>query len=60
MSNLVLGRFIGESIMIGENIEITIVKVNNRGNVRLGINAPKSISIHRKEVYRRIKREESR
>ena len=53
---LVLSRQRDESIMIGDDVEITIVDV--RGDkVRLGITAPKEISVHRKEVYETIKRE---
>ncbi len=53
---LVLSRQKDESIMIGDDVEITIVDV--RGDkVRLGINAPKSIAVHRKEVYEAIQRE---
>jgi carbon storage regulator len=53
---LVLSRQKDESIMIGDNVEITIVDV--RGDkVRLGINAPKEIAVHRKEVYEAIQRE---
>ena len=56
---LVLSRQKDESIMIGDNVEITIVDV--RGDkVRLGINAPREISVHRKEVYETIKREGER
>lgn len=53
---LVLSRKIDESIVIGENIEITVVDV--RGDtVRLGVSAPKSIAVYRKEVYEAIQRE---
>jgi len=53
---LVLSRQKDESIMIGDEVEITIVDV--RGDkVRLGITAPKSIPVHRKEVYEAIQRE---
>ena len=55
---LVLSRCKDESIMIGENVEIVIVNVNG-SKVRLGINAPKNISVHRKEVYEAIKLEKS-
>jgi len=55
---LVLSRHKDESIMIGENVEIIIVDV--RGNkVRLGITAPKDVSVHRKEVYKTIQREKT-
>ena len=53
---LVLSRQRDETIMIGDDIEITIVEI--RGDkVRLGINAPTSVPVHRKEVYQAIKRE---
>ena len=53
-----LSRKSGESIMIGEDIELTIADI--RGNkVRLGITAPKSIPVHRKEVYEAIHREKT-
>ena len=53
---LVLSRQKNESIIIGDDVEITIVDV--RGDkVRLGINAPKKISVHRKEIYEIIQRE---
>jgi len=55
---LVLSRQKDESIMIGDDVEITIVDV--RGNkVRLGIAAPKSIPVHRREVYDAIQREKA-
>ena len=53
---LVLSRQRGESIMIGDDVEVTIVEVRGH-NVRLGIAAPADIPVHRKEVYDRIKRE---
>ena len=53
---LVLSRQRDETIMIGDEIEITVVDI--RGDkVRLGINAPQSVPVHRKEVYEAIKRE---
>jgi carbon storage regulator len=53
---LVLSRQRDQSIMIGDDIEITIVDV--RGDkVRVGINAPRQVSVHRKEVYEAIRRE---
>ncbi|MBA2652075.1 MAG: carbon storage regulator CsrA [Tatlockia sp.] len=53
---LILTRREGEVMTIGENITITVKHI--RGNqVRLGINAPKEISVHRDEVYQRIKEE---
>lgn len=53
---LVLSRQRDQTIMIGDDIEITVVDI--RGDkVRLGINAPPQIPVHRKEVYEAIKRE---
>ena len=55
---LVLSRQKDESIMIGDDVEITIVDV--RGDkVRLGINAPREIPVHRKEIYEAIQREKA-
>ena len=53
---LVLSRQVDETIMIGDDVEVTVVDI--RGDkVRLGISAPKEIAVHRKEVYEAIKRE---
>ena len=54
---LVLSRQKDDSIMIGDNVEITILDV--RGDkVRLGISAPRSVTAHRKEIWEAIKKEE--
>ena len=53
---LVLSRQRDETIIIGDNIEITVVDIRGE-KVRLGINAPAHISVHRKEVYEAMKRE---
>jgi carbon storage regulator len=59
MIMLVLSRQLNESIMIGENVEVVIVKV--QGNqVRLGIKAPPAVSVHRKEVYHAIRKQRPR
>lgn len=53
---LILTRRIGETIMVGDDVSITVLGV--KGNqVRVGVNAPKSIAVHREEIYRRIKDE---
>jgi len=53
---LVLSRQRDETIMIGDDIEITVVDIRGE-KVRLGINAPSHVPVHRKEVYEAIKRE---
>lgn len=50
---LVITRKKGESILIGDNIEVTVVKLDD-GSVKLAINAPKSVSILRKELYNQV------
>ena len=54
---LILTRRVGETVMIGDDIEVTVLGV--RGNqVRLGVKAPREVGVHREEIYNRIKREE--
>ncbi|MGH2319183.1 carbon storage regulator CsrA [Planococcus sp. SE5232] len=53
---LVLGRKEGETIIINDDIEITVTSIEG-DMVRLGINAPKQVTIHRKEVYLEIQEE---
>lgn len=53
---LVLTRLRDETVVIGDDIEVTVVDVRG-GKVRLGIVAPREISVHRKEVYDAIRRE---
>lgn len=54
---LILTRKVGETLMIGDEIEVTILSL--KGNqVRIGVNAPKDVPVHREEIYDRIKREQ--
>ena len=54
---LILTRRVGETVMIGDEVAVTVLRV--KGNqVRLGVNAPKSISVQREEIFQRIKREQ--
>lgn len=53
---LILTRRVGETVMIGDEVTVTVLGV--KGNqVRLGVNAPKDIPVHREEIYERIRRE---
>ncbi|HUK01554.1 MAG TPA: carbon storage regulator CsrA [Steroidobacteraceae bacterium] len=54
---LILTRRVGETVMIGNEVTVTVLGV--KGNqVRIGINAPKTVAVHREEIYERIKREQ--
>ncbi len=54
---LILTRRVGETLMIGDEGTVTVLGV--KGNqVRIGVNAPKDVTVHREEIYERIKREQ--
>lgn len=53
---LVLSRRLGETLIIGDDVKITVLGISGN-QVRLGIAAPKNVSVHREEVYRRIQDE---
>lgn len=54
---LILTRRVGETVMIGNEVTVTVLGV--KGNqVRIGVNAPKDVAVHREEIFERIKREE--
>jgi carbon storage regulator len=53
---LILTRRVGESLMIGDEVNVTVLGI--KGNqVRIGVNAPKNVSVHREEIYQRIQQE---
>lgn len=55
---LILTRRVGETLMIGDAVSVTVLGV--KGNqVRIGINAPKDVAVHREEIFQRIKREQN-
>ncbi|QUX94716.1 carbon storage regulator [Marinomonas sp. CT5] len=54
---LILTRRVGETLMVGDEVSVTVLGV--KGNqVRIGINAPKDVSVHREEIYLRIQKEQ--
>jgi carbon storage regulator len=55
---LILTRRVGETVVIGNDVTVTVLGV--KGNqVRLGVNAPKEVTVHREEIFERIKREQA-
>lgn len=56
---LILTRRVGESLMIGDEVNVTVLGI--RGNqVRIGVDAPKDIPVHRQEIYERIQKEKEK
>ncbi len=55
---LILTRRVGETLMIGDHVTVTVLGVKG-DQVRIGVNAPKDVSVHREEIYERIQKERS-
>ncbi len=53
---LILTRRVGETLIIGDEVSVTVLGVRG-SQVRIGVNAPKDVSVHREEIYERIKKE---
>ena len=54
---LILTRRVGETIMVGDEVQVTVLGV--KGNqIRIGVNAPQEIAVHREEIYNRIQAED--
>jgi carbon storage regulator len=54
---LILTRRVGETVMIGDNIAVAVIGVKGT-QIRIGIDAPKNIAVHRKEIYERLRHEQ--
>jgi carbon storage regulator len=55
---LILTRRVGETLMIGNDVTVTVVAVNGN-QVRIGVNAPKDVQVHREEIYERVQKEKA-
>jgi carbon storage regulator len=52
---LILTRKVGEAIIIGDDVDVVVLGINEYGQAKLGINAPRSVSVHREEIHKKIK-----
>ena len=55
---LILTRRVGETLMVGDEVTVTVLGVKDN-QVRIGVNAPKEVAVHREEIYQRIQHEKS-
>lgn len=56
---LILTRRVGETLMVGDEVTVTVLGVK-ANQVRIGVNAPKDVSVHREEIYQRIQKEKDK
>lgn len=56
---LILTRGVGETIMIGEGVAVTVLGITATRQVRVGVNAPKEVAVHREEIFERVPRDTS-
>ncbi len=56
---LILTRRIGETLMIGDDVQVTLLGIKNN-QARIGISAPKEVEVHREEIYRKIQAEKKK
>lgn len=54
---LILTRRVGEAVVIGDNVTVAIIGVKG-SQIRIGVNAPKDVTVHREEIYERIRHEQ--
>jgi carbon storage regulator len=54
---LILTRRVGETVVIGDNVTVAIIGIKG-SQIRIGINAPRDVTVHREEIYERIRREQ--
>jgi carbon storage regulator len=55
---LILTRRVGETLMIGNDVTVTVLSVKGK-HVRIGVNAPKDVAVHREEIYDRVQKEKA-
>jgi len=55
---LILTRRVNEKLMVGDDVTVTVLSINGN-QVRIGVNAPRHVPVHREEIYEKVKRQES-
>ena len=57
---MILTRRTGETIVIGDDVRLTVLSIRHRNQVRIGVSAPDNVAVHREEIYERIQKEKRR